>query len=105
MFHALRVYSGDKQKYIKENYRSNKKCKKILTIREALEMGHTQEMKNICVWNFHDVCISVWSRNQDMNKGIHREYFHHWPEHCTVGSIVSHYETALSPALQQAVWH
>jgi hypothetical protein len=49
MFHALRVYSGDKQKCIKENYRSNKKCKKILTIRETLEMGHTQEVKNICV--------------------------------------------------------
>jgi len=49
MFHALRVYSLDKQKCVKENYRSNKKCKKIVAIREALEMGHTQEAKNMCV--------------------------------------------------------
>lgn len=49
MFHALRVYSGDKQKCIKENYRNNKKCEKIVAIREDLEMGHTQEVKNMCV--------------------------------------------------------
>jgi len=49
MFHALRMYSGDKQKCIKENYRNNKKCKKFVAIREDLEMGHTQEVKNMCV--------------------------------------------------------
>lgn len=49
MFHALRVYSGDKQKCMKENYRANKKCKKTVANREALEMGRTQEVKNMCV--------------------------------------------------------
>jgi hypothetical protein len=33
MFHALRVYSGDKQKCKKENYRNNKKCKKTVANR------------------------------------------------------------------------
>lgn len=49
MFLALRVYSGDKRKCTKENYRNNKKCKKNVAIREALEMGHTQKVKNMCV--------------------------------------------------------
>jgi hypothetical protein len=49
MYHALRVYSGDKQKCLKENYINNKKCKKFVTIREALEMGHTREVRNMCV--------------------------------------------------------
>jgi len=33
----------------KENYRNNKKCKKTVAIREAVEMGHTQEVKYMCV--------------------------------------------------------
>jgi hypothetical protein len=45
------VYSGDKRKCAvqKKIIEIIKKCKKTVAIREALEIGHTQEVKYMCV--------------------------------------------------------